>query len=233
MIKVLSVVMFLASYPVFSQSKTTPLILGSNSITDVTFHIYDPPFRAKPQYRDSTEALNEYPEQLMSSIMSASTQQWVNYNTLGGYKEAEKMKPEDLAARASMNRENNYFELISKLSFKANGSDMAIVKFFLHLEALPVPYAGVTVMQKAANRWYKTSTTFTSPLALFMMRFDEQKLALVLKNERTGEKPLDDLLSKVENGNTVDLDKLVQEFNRWYSENDRANLDFFIDKRAW
>jgi hypothetical protein len=219
--------------PLQAQQREVPLGLSNSAISNSNFFIYSPRLIVKPTLKDSTEAANEYPEQLVTSILSSSNQTWVNYNTLGGAKNSEKLNAEVLQFRKSMDKDKNFQQLVCKFSFTANGSEMAMIKFFFHTEKLPKAYSGVTVMQKVGNRWYQTSPVFTSQLSLLMMRFDSEKLATVMKAKPTGDKLMDNLIKQVKDENGINLDKLTKEFNQWYSTNDKEKLDYFIDKDAW
>jgi hypothetical protein len=110
---------------------------------------------------------------------------------------------------------------------------MAMIKFFFHTEKLPKAYSGVTVMQKVGSQWYQTSPVFTSQLSMLMMRFDSEKLGKIIKAKLSGDKLIDNLIKQTKAENGIDLDKLIKEFNRWYSDNDEEKLDYFIDKDAW
>lgn len=227
-------IFLIGSYASWAQTKGVPIILSNNGASgDLNYHIYDPPFLAKPVYSDTTEAVNQYPEQLMSSIMSATSQEWVNYNTLGGAKEAEQKTEQELEMFKRLDKESNYYQLVSKLTFQTNGAEMAIIKFYLQLEIAPRPFSGAYVMQRVDNRWYKTVTTFTSPMALLMMRFDAEKLGMVLKGEETGELFMDELIQLVHTNGQVDFQVLLNEFDSWFSNNDTDRQAYFLDQNSW
>lgn len=48
--------------------------LSSDKSNESYFHKYEPPFKAKIIYKDTIQAVNEYPEQLMSSIISENSE---------------------------------------------------------------------------------------------------------------------------------------------------------------
>lgn len=187
------------------------LIIGTNNIENTTYHIYDPPFRAMVIYKDTIEAVNKYPEQLMSSMLSASNQDWVNYNTLGGAIESSKISQEEFDKVKKLSYDKNYFELLSKLEFEVNNDKMAIVKFYLYKEDLDKPVAGATVMQYINNRWYETSKPYTTSIAMALMIFKVNIMNSLLTGKGRNEME-NDLIKKVYD-NGLDFDKLLQQQN--------------------
>jgi hypothetical protein len=105
-------ILVLSQYGLFAQSKSVSLIVGNGHLSSANFFMYDPSLIIKGTYSDTTQALNIYPEQLMNSILSASSQKWIDYNTLGGSKEASKVSSSDLEFKKVMDRDKNYFKLI-------------------------------------------------------------------------------------------------------------------------
>lgn len=225
-------IFFQFSFTVLCAQQDVDVLLQGKPVEEISFHIYDP-FIARPIYKNLNEVENRYPEQLMSSILSATNQKWVDYNTLGDSLESEKLDVKVFDFRKSMDADKNYFELISKLTFKANGTDMALIKFYLHSEQLPVAFSGVQVMQKRNGRWYDTSTSFTSSMALMLMRFDSNQLYKVLIGEMTGIPLMDNLIKEIKTESGVDINLLVKKFDSWYVNKDEEKLDYFIDKNAW
>jgi hypothetical protein len=219
----------------FAQSndeKGSRIILGS-SASKASFHVYNPAFLAKKIYTDTLQAINETPEQLMCSLISARSQVWVNYNTLGGEVKAEKRTPAYFEKYNQMDKESNFYELKAKYEFTANGSDYAIVKFYIHFQGMPKPLSACYQLQKLGKRWYYTSADFTADLVVLIMRFDENLLNKVMVGKITGDKPTDDLIKKVHDQNGLNLNKLNKEFKQWYESNDTKKLSYFVDKNAW
>jgi hypothetical protein len=214
--------------------KGSRLVL-SNSIgmNNASFYIYNPPFSAKAIYADTTKALNQFPEQLMSSIISVTSQQWVNYNTLGGKEKAEKKSQKYFDFIRSMDKDKNYFELRSKMTFSLGTSEFSIIKFYFHTQELPTAQSGAYVMQKVNNKWYSTSTPNTSDLSLMIMRFQEEKLLTILTGKANGNPLNDDLIAKISTSGSIDLTLLYNEFSNWYATNDSKKIEYFIDPKAW
>lgn len=228
---ILAVFCFLC-FKICAQEDSEILIAGGNT-SDMFFHLYEPPLEVKAIYKDTLQAVNEYPEQLMMSIISAKSQKWVDYNTLGGASKSDKKSGKHFEMVNKMDVEKNFFKLYHKLEFLVDGIPTVIIKFYIILEDSSKPTSGAIVMQKHNNRWYKTSTPFTSRLSLLIMRFRSDLLKKVLIGSRD-EENLENLFDKMNDDGNINLDRLVNEFYNWYSpvKNDDM-LNYFIDKNAW
>lgn len=209
------------------------LLSTSQDLSNVSFYVYTPPFSAKAIYKDTAEATNKFPEQLMSSVISATSQQWIYYNTLNGKEKAEKKEQKYFDYIKYMDKDKNYFELRSKLSFSLNSSYFTIIKFYFHIQELPKTQTGAYVMQQVNGRWYLTSNSNTSDIALMVMRFQEEKLLYLLKAKPIGDKLMDDLIKLVAKNESIDFTLLYNEFSSWYDKNESQKIDYFIDKNAW
>jgi len=169
----------------------------------------------------------------MSSVISTLNQSWINYNTLGGAEKADKKEQKYFDYIKTMGRDKNYFELKSKLNFTLNGLDYSIIKFYFHSQELARPQSGSYVMQKKGNRWYLTSNTNTTSIALMTMRFQEAKYLVLLQANLTGDKLMDDLIKRVTPNGALDFTLLYKEFSSWYTNNDSQKIEYFIDKNSW
>jgi len=80
----LILILLLVSMLTNAQDNGSFIILKASfgGVKNSTFYRYNPSFKAKIIYKDTLEAVNKYPEQLMSSIMSESSKEWYNYNNL-------------------------------------------------------------------------------------------------------------------------------------------------------
>ena len=209
------------------------IISISTGLEDASFYIYNPPFLAKPIYGDTLEAINQFPEQLMSSILSANTQDWINYNTLGGEEYAEQKSNAYFRSISNLIEDSNYYELRAKLMFAENGNEYAIIKFYLKLETQNEDYSGAYVMKKVNNRWYKTSTPFTTKLALMIMRFKESILSELIFSDSSENEMVNDLIDIIKPNGFIDFNLLYEEFKTWYDSNDEEKIALFIDQNSW
>lgn len=194
-----------------------------------SYHIYDPPFAAKIIYEDTTEAPNFYPEQLMSSIISARNQEWVNYNYLNRegiekdashFKEVEQMDPE-----------TNFFELRSKFAFEYNGLPAVFIKYYLIFDKMDKPVGAFKVMQKVGERWYLVTIPNFATIPYMLFWFKEQPMLALLKGEASGEPIVNDLINLTRNeSGGLDFEKLATEFKKIYQEGERAaRYQYFVD----
>ena len=127
----------------------------------------------------------------------------------------------------------NFYELRSKFGFSANGRTFSVIKFYLHLSVMPSPQSGAYVLEKTGDRWYQTRTTFTSEIVLMVMRFKAAKLGEVLAGRPVSDDLVNSLVSQVGSSGTIDLDRLYDVFNQWYTDDNKKMLDHFIDENAW
>jgi len=210
------------------------ILVRTKVVENASFYLYDPPFVAKAIYKDTIEAINRYPEQLMSSIISANSQEWVDYNTYGRALNSEKKDVKHFDFIKSMDRDKNYFELRSKLNFSINNSDYSIIKFFFYTTESVAPTSGAYLLQKVSNRWYSASNNSnTSNIALMMMRFREEKMKAILMSKKTGISIMDDLIQRITVDRVINLNLLYKEFSSWYVNNDKEKIEYFIDPKSW
>ena len=217
---------------IFAQKESSNIMFSYPEESEVSFYAYEPRLKIEADYKKMGEAVNEYPEQLVQSILSASNQEWVYYNTLGGEEKANKKEQSHFDRIKSMVRDKNYFELVHKLSIDVGGIPTAIIKIFTHLEDSPV-LSGAFVMQKVDGRWQKTSHPALSTLSIIVMRMKTEVLEGIVL--RDSEDP--DIMAISERVNTdsgLDLNALEEEFASWYSpEIDERKIALFKDPETW
>lgn len=211
-----------------NNSSGQSLVVSMDNNEELRLHIYEPAFIAKPILKDTLEAPNNYPEQLMISIMSANSRDWFNYNNL----EFEELSDKDLAKLKSRDETNDFFELKAKLNFKVNGAEMAFVKFYLHTKSLEKPISGCYLLEKINNRWFKSSKSWATGFSIMFMRLNESKLEELIER-KTSAPLISALAERVYENQTLNLDKLLYEVINWYKTNDTENKTYFIDKNAW
>lgn len=194
----------------YSQSNElgSRVIITSGKFTNSKFYIYSPPFKAKAIYKNQSEAENLFPEQLMSSILSASNQEWVDYNTLGGTKKSDKKNNNHFEEVKKIDINKTFFELYSKLEFNSNAAKMAIVKFYYVTDSKK-PVAGAIVMQKENGIWKSTSTSYTTNIAMALMVFKPDIIGRMLKGESIN-KMEKKILKAVYDENGFSFEKLIK-----------------------
>lgn len=208
------------------------LILSYPEESEISFYEYPKNTFAKAIYKKKENVTNEYPEQLLESILSATDQEWVNYNTLGGAEKASEKKQSHFDKVKSMNKDKNYFELIHKLKLNIGGVPTVIIKFFTHFEDTEV-LSGAAVMQLNDGRWQKTSHPSLSTLSIIVMRMKTEVLkGIVLQNSDVPN--IIAISNRVSNDGILDLLLLEKEFASWYSpEVDDTKITMYKDPKTW
>ena len=154
-LKLLTNLILLVCLVSHAQQQDANLTLSYPEESEISFFEYPEKTLAKAIYESQSEVTNKYPEQLMESILSATNQEWVNYNILGGAEKASEKEQSHFDRIKSMNKNKNYFELTHKLTFDVGGIPTSIIKFFTHFEETDV-LSGAAVMQFVNGRWQKT-----------------------------------------------------------------------------
>ncbi len=208
------------------------LILSYSETKDLYFYAYDPPLIIRADYSNINEAVNEYPEELVQSILSARNQEWVDYNTLGGAEKSFKKKEAHFLRVATMNKDENYFELHHKLTFNMGAIPTALIKFYFNQEG-EVPVSGCFVMQNVDGKWKKTSNSTLSTLSIAIMRFKTDVLSGIILGTSQNEDIIN-LRQRVTTNGSLDLVKFENEFSSWYSPViDGGKIELFKDPNSW
>jgi len=227
------ILLFILIYPFIcsSQQESSNILFFFTEEQEIDIYEYNEEFIIRADYKTQSEALNLYPEQLIQSVFSASTQEWVNYNTLGGEEKATKKDKAYFDRIKNMDRDKNYIELIHKLSFELNSLPTVIIKFFLH-EEKNKPVSGAMVMQKVDNRWLTTSSIDVSTFSIMVMRLKTE----VLKGAFLGDQnnaEIQKLHERVINENGLDLNRFQEDFFSWYDDDNTYYKNIFLDPKAW
>jgi hypothetical protein len=224
------IILIISSISCFAQEEYSNILLSYSETQDIFYYKYNPEFTINADYKSQSEAINEHPEQLIQSVLSATNQEWVNYNTLGGKEKAEQKEVSHFEQIKKMNKDKNYFELIHKLTFKIDNTPTAIVKFFLHQENTQ-PISAAMVMQEVNGKWYKTSNINLSTLAIMVMRLKSDVLeGAILGNSSSSN--IQNLHDKINSEVGINLTIFENEFLSWYEPNNN-NKELFIDPKAW
>jgi hypothetical protein len=213
-------ILLLISTSTFSQEKGARTY--SYIINEIGFYNYQQGFKVKGT-KDFKTIKNEFPEDLMQSILSCSNEEWEIFNTLGGKEKAEINDSDYYNHIKKMDVEKTYFELKHKLEFEIDGVPSAIVKFYFISQDSPKPQAGLTVMQKKGNRWYKTSMKMVSNLAMTVLRLKTEEFEKII-NGNVNTPELIQINKKVFVNGKLDFNKLNQEIDSWYMEPTNENI---------
>lgn len=215
----------------FTQNINNPnLILSISEESELMFYRYDSIFKIKATLTSLDEVENEYPEQLMESILSARNQKWIDYNTLGG--KGRKKEQSHFNKIIKMDKDKNYFELKHKLTFRLGNTPTSIIKFYFYQEN-EKPISGSYLLQNINGRWYKTSSSSLSILPIIVMRIKSEVLeGIVYGNSEIQE--IIDIRERTTTNGSLDLKKLEDEFASWYSpRKDLFKISAYKDPKSW
>jgi hypothetical protein len=213
--------------PIVAQTR---VLLAANNATFKHYEQYATPLKIIPKYSSLKEVDNKTIEDIIASILCETSQEWVNFNTLGGEKSASIKSEDDFQKIRNRDNSKTFIELLSKMDFDIMGQDLSIVKFKLYVEQVPKGVTGTFQLQKVGNRWYKTSRTDMSKIGLLMMFIKSQVISDLLAGKSTGNKEFDKLLKNVSDNQELNFDKLYNEFSLW--ETDKQKTDLFTEP-AW
>lgn len=217
-----------------SNFKGSRIILSSNAAGErSSFYVYQPAFKAKAIYSNFSEVTNQYPEQLFSSILSETNQEWYDSNILENSGLRQKQDQQHFDQVTLMDKEKTYFELKCKLQFQYQQSEIAVIKFYLHLNEKDT-LCGAYVMQKVNNKWLKTATPFTNDLATLFVRLKTDRLEQILTGNASGDKAVSELIKKVSiQDGSISIFKLVEEVKIWYKNKEEVKIKYFKDPKSW
>ena len=85
-----SIVAFFGFISFFGLCGQSDVSLSYEGVSNFSYEIYEIPYLVKMIYRDTLEAKNRTPEELMSSVISATNQERIDYNTFGGVENSDK-----------------------------------------------------------------------------------------------------------------------------------------------
>lgn len=224
----------IATYAQDTEDNGVRIILKTSlgEMDDARFYVYDSPFQAKAIYKDTIAAENNYPEELMSSIMSEDSEAWHNYNNVKAGRISNEMR-ERFKKVSTMNKEKNYFELLHKFSFELEGQNYCIIKFNLVTDEKENPIRGAYSMIKKNNKWKKTSSPQTFKMTMLNVFFKTERLAELFRGEKTSNELTNQLIDLVYENGILKMDNLLNEFESWNKNNNVQYLEYFTQKPNW
>jgi hypothetical protein len=216
--------LFLIPFFCFSQKKEVKIILNSKQLKNCSYERYKPSVQIKMIYKDTTEAKNKTPEELMTSTISARNQEWVNYNYLGGKERAAPFSKDEFDEKIRQ-KENNYFELLAKLEFSVDSIKYSVIKFRYFQAKIKNPIMGSILMVYSKHRWFQTFNAQINNLSMMMLVFKEDILERIISG--IGNNQMENDLIKLVYSNGLNIDLLFQQnFNQ-------EQKDYFINNLNW
>lgn len=207
--------------------------LYNDSFSNLKMNIYSPEIKIQKKYKKMENVKNQTPEELVLSIVSANTQEWIDFNTWGGAAESVKVPEDILKGISTSDIEKNYVLISSSIDFNANDEQYIILRIKIISEELSKPILGTYLLKKDKDRWYKTSNAWATDLTILFLAFQEEKLYSILNGKKTGEPLMDSLIEKVYQDNVLDMNTLFSIFDSWYTKPNVKMKEYFLDNKAW
>ena len=173
-----------------------------------------------------SEVNNSSPENLLASVLSASSLEWYNLNRITK-RESSRQNFEYIKSATA---ENYYFLLDFKIEFRLGSKKYAIVKHTLFYEdkfiSTSIP------MQQIKGQWLVDDGLFNPQLVMLFMIIDKKYLDNIFSNEKGNSELLNSLLTKhSDTSGFVDLELLLEEIIFLRSNQD-DNIFKLTDKNS-
>ncbi len=216
---------------IHSQTDISNILLGIEEKTDMSVTVFDS-LVIKKDYENLESVKNDTPENLMKSILSANSQEWFDYNILGGSLKSSKKKEEYFNKVKNMDKDKNFIKLIHSIDYSINNIPTRILKFYFKQDKMK-DVSGCYVLQKINGRWYKTSNPTTSNLSIIIMRIKTNVLIELLTGETSNNK-IKEIHKNINSNGFIDINLFEKIFFSWYSPTKNTEmLNLFIDSKAW
>lgn len=240
----LKLVMFvmLLSMVAFSQKNNldkmmVPLEVLDTDFQDFEYGLYPPGFDVKPDLLSVKNIDFSTPEGLVRSILSEDSLEWINMNSLRKKDSLSSKEKEQLKKRKLVNKNNNYAQLLQKISFIYKGNKACFVKFCFHndeSEKLPI---GLYFMIYENGRWYLDTRYIDNELLTIVFRmysFSTAKLNDLFKKGNGNNSPLmRELVDKVFIGNKFSIDAFSKDMKEWALKKDSDKFKYFRENLEW
>jgi len=227
----LILIVFVHSSVSAQESNATKKSIVSERSKNMSLYIYEPTLVLKRIYNTVEEAKFSYPEELMISILSCTDELWNEKNHHPNFPVRPK-RVEHYSKVKQSDIDVIYFELDYKLSYSYNGSDFAMIKYFIHSDESEKPASAMKVLEKYNGSWV-VSNNFKTFTPIVLMRIDKYKLKNIL-NLDASDQLITELLPDIMKNGAVDLDLLAIEFSKWYEEPvNEDSINHFKDPRTW
>jgi hypothetical protein len=218
----ITLVLLLTYYAATGQTDDAKVPLNYKGPTDAQLHIYNPPFDAIATITSRNQATYANPEEVILSEHAANTQEWLNDLFFEKDSINAKESPEYFRNKNELNKQENYFRLLHKLSFEFNGYPTAIIKSRLYIDNKPTVLT-YGVYQQHNGRWYKYPTGELQEMKMMVMQLKSDVLLQLLRGETGSNKLINEVIqeTRTEN-NSIDFIKTYNLLLQW-SENSRAS----------
>ena len=206
-----AIALFFSIISIYAQNSkehcTTGIILSSE-IDANSFKSFEYPknTRIGMIFNNKSQVRNEFPEELMASILCANTQEWVNFNEL----EPVQISSDKIEQIDKADKTKNYFNLLQKVEFKANGLDYALIKFRLVVQDLEKPLYMTESMVRKNKRWLRITESGLTPLLFMMGMTKTYYLNSLLNQKETDILFFNDFIKNSSFDNILELNKYLK-----------------------
>lgn len=206
-------------------SNCTDGISLSSGVTNFKVFSYPPNTRVGMVYNDVSQVKNQMPEELMGSILCANTQGWVNFNEI----EPSKLSKVKESQINKANRLKNYFDLLQKIEFNANGTTYVLIKFQLTAESSPKPLNLTETMAFKNNRWMRVTESSLTSLIFMTGMTQMNYLNYLFDGKVTGNTTFDKFLEESKKDNQVDMNKYIKATETFAIKEGIAKMQFMLE----
>lgn len=217
-----TLVLLLTFYAATAQTDNGEVQQRYRAPTNAQLHIYNPPFNAVATITSHNQATYASPEEVMLSEHAANTQEWLNDLFFEKDSINAKESTEYFRNKNELNKQENYFRLLHKLSFEFYGYPTAIIKSRLYIDNRPTVLT-YGVYKQHNGRWYKYPTGELQEMKMMVMQLKSDVLLQLLRGEKGSNKLINEVIqeTRTEN-NSIDFVKTYNLLLKW-SENSRAS----------
>lgn len=189
----------------------------SQSIGQITYTSY-PDSLVVSKYNNLNEVSNSSPEELMRSILSASSLEWMNFNL----EEAVSKSSQDFEYIKNAVDSNYYFVLESKLEFTSDDLEYAVIKYRLH-ENRKI-YGFAEAMIKIDDRWYTTKKAEINQILFFMGMVDLDYIEAIFRQNQTQNNQFNQVRQQYVESGTINLSGILVELEQSLSQNELIDI---------
>lgn len=204
---ILSVVFFLNK--VNSQNpieNCTSAVTVSSTVSNFRIFNYPEKTYVGMVYKSLNEVKNLYPEELLSSILCANSQSWVDFNEIT----PPIISQEKIRQINEVDRKKTFFELVQKIEFEANGTTYALIKFRLYQDKTEKVLNLTETMVLKNKRWYRINEPFLTPLIFMIGMTKVEYLNYLFEGKKSGSAVFDKIISNSKE-NRINLNNYLKE----------------------
>lgn len=202
-------ILFLLSFTAWGQKydgicqTTTKLGLTTSNLE---FCIYKNGTFINQRYKNINEITNMSPEELITSQLSATNNEWLSIN----YGKATNWTKEQIE---KLNNPQNKIELHCKLSFEVESIKFSLIKMNLYSNTSTTPISMALLLKKVGEKWIITENNLLANLG-FVIMFTSTNDLYYIFNEKlsSSNSKINNLIKKVwKDNNVLNLNEVINE----------------------